>query len=225
MNANKAAWQFPRHIHYEKSLRAVAANWFASKRYSVSSKYKYILVNRDDWHHNLILPEVAHYIEEQKAESEGQKKAYPLHRYIHHGLSSQAMLFNLVGPLIVRKDLEPLRDAIEHNGIRWPEGKIHAAFEFEDRSIFNESQGQPTSIDLVIWSDSQPSIFIEGKLVEKEFGGCSVFAKGDCDGRNPASDFSFCYLHSIKRRYWELMKKHGFLKGRLVNDSICVMTS
>ena len=64
MNANKAAWQFPRHIHYEKQLRAVAAAWFASKGYAVSRKYKYILASRDDWHQNIILPEVAHYIEE-----------------------------------------------------------------------------------------------------------------------------------------------------------------
>jgi hypothetical protein len=59
MNANKAAWQLPRHIHYEKHLRAVAAAWFASKGYPVSRKIKYILVNRDDWHQNIILPEVA----------------------------------------------------------------------------------------------------------------------------------------------------------------------
>lgn len=135
------------------------------------------------------------------------------------------MLFNLVGPLIVRNDLESLRIALEPKGIHWPEGHVHAAFEFEDRTIFNESQGQPTSIDLVVWSDNKPSIFIEGKLVEKEFGGCSVFAKGDCDGRNPAQDFDLCFLHHIGRRYWDLMRVHGLLDGPIAQDSVCIITS
>ena len=65
----------------------------------------------------------------------------------------------------------------------------------------------------------------EAKLVEKEFGGCSAFAKGDCDGHNPAKDFNLCYLHHIGRRYWELMGKHGFLDGPLAKDSVCIMAS
>jgi len=45
---------------------------------------------------------VAAYIEEEHAQREAQQQGFPLHKYTHHGLSSQAMLFNLVGSLIVR---------------------------------------------------------------------------------------------------------------------------
>ena len=217
-------WTFPRHIHYEQSLRDVAAKWFTEKDYPVSKKMKYILASRDDWHKNIILPEVAEYIDDQKAKHEQAKLSYPLHRYIHHGLSSQALLINLIGPLIVREDLEPLKFAIENTGLEWPEGEISAEFEFEDREVFKENQGQPTSIDLVIGDDlNAPNIFVESKFVEKEFGGCSLFEKGDCDGSNPAVDFSRCYLHQVKRQYWVLMKKHGFLEGPLAKESTCIM--
>ena len=81
--------------------------------------------------------------------------------------------------------------------------------EYEDRSIFKEDQGQPTSIDLVITSpDDVPEIFIEAKFVEQEFGGCSVFQSGDCDGRNPAVNHELCYLHHIGRQYWSLMQQN-----------------
>lgn len=221
---NNPTWSFPRHIHYERTLRDVAAKWFLEKGYPVRKNMKYILASRDDWHRNIILPDVANYIEDQKAKNEQAKLSYPLHRYIHHGLSSQAMLFNLIGPLIVRYDLEPLKISVERIGLEWPEGVIQADFEFENREVFQENQGQPTSIDLVIGKEGDaPKIFIESKFVEKEFGGCSLFEKGDCDGSNPARDFSRCYLHHIGRQYWVLMKKHGLLEGPLSDESACIM--
>jgi hypothetical protein len=57
---------------------------------------------------------------------------------------------------------------------------------------------------------AEPIIFIESKLVEKEFGGCSVFSDGDCSGENPMTNKKQCYLHFIGRRYWDLMEKYGF---------------
>ena len=42
-----------------------------------------------------------------------------------------------------------------------------------------------------------PVLFVESKFVEKDFGGCSVFRNGDCDGRNPVSDPSDCYMHHL----------------------------
>jgi hypothetical protein len=222
----KTDWTFPRHRDYERALRDVAAAWFASKGFAVSNRYGYILANRDEWHQNIILPEVANYIKAEKEESERQRKNYPLHRWIHHGLSSQAMLFNLIGPLIVLKDFDPLRTVFEKQGISWPLGDISAEFEFDKREVFNETQGQPTSVDLVLRNDAgEPIIFVEAKLVEKEFGGCSLFSGGDCDGRNPAKDFSLCYLHNIDRWYWKLMDKHKFLDNTLAEDSTCIMTS
>jgi hypothetical protein len=132
------------------------------------------------------------------------------------------MLFNLVGPLVVQGDLTPLQQAFEMGGIPWPAGEVQAKFEAEDRKIFNEDAGQPTSIDLVIQGENEArSLFIEAKLVEREFGGCSVFQNGDCNGRNPAGELSHCYLHHIGRRYWELLGKHGFLSGLAGASPIC----
>ena len=112
------------------------------------------------------------------------------------------------------------------------QGDISAEFEYDDRRVFNERQGQPTSIDLVLRKGMlEPKIFVEAKLVEKEFGGCSLFSGGDCDGRNPAKDhspgddFPLCYLDTIDRWYWKLMDKHKFLDGPLAEDSTCIMTS
>lgn len=99
-------------------------------------------------------------------------------------------------------------------------------FEYEDRSIFNEDSGQPTSIDLVVLDGEQvPRILIESKFVEQEFGGCSVFAAGDCDGRNPSQDLGMCYLHHIGRRYWALMCKYGIDQGPIGSDSTCILAS
>ena len=212
---NEVTWDFPRHIYYERALRDVAAKWFAKKGYPVRQKMKYILA---------ILPEVVAYIDDQKAKHEQAKLSYPLHRYLHHGLSSQAMLFNLVGPLIVRNDLTPLKSTIEEIGLEWPARDVKGAFEFENRNVFLETQGQPTSIDLVIGENlDKPRIFVESKFVEKEFGGCSLFEKGDCDGRNPAPEFSNCYLHHIGRQYWVLMEKHGLLDEPLAKEATCIM--
>jgi hypothetical protein len=128
--------------------------------------------------------------------------------------------------LIVAKDLDPLRQAFTRQGIAWPEGEVSASFEYEDRAVFNEDTGQPTSIDLGLKDSSgQPRLFVEGKLVEKEFGGCSVFEAGDCDGRNPAHDSSLCYLHHLGRRYWELLDKHGFLSGAIGQNATCILAS
>ena len=210
-------WAYPRHLSYEKHLRGIAANWFRAKNYPTHPRYPYILAEYRDWSNNIILPDVAEYIQVQR-------QGFPLHKYIHHGLSSQAMLFNLVGPLIVRHDLEPLQVTLRNSGVRIPQGAISASLEYENRSVFNEDAGQPTSIDLVLHdSTGSPFLFIESKLVETGFGGCSVFAQGDCDGRNPAQDFSLCYLHHIGRRYWELMEKYGFLTGALRHNLTCVL--
>lgn len=211
-------WPYPFHRRYEEQMRAAAATWFSQRDVTVHRKYRYMLANRDDWQQNIILPEVAEYIQDQR-------RGFPLHKYIHHGLSSQAMLFNLIGPLIVRNDLEPLRLALQAQNIAVPD-VVSADFEYEDRTIFNEDSGQPTSIDLVLYDNEQtPRLLIEVKLVEKEFGGCSVFQRGDCDGRNPASDLNLCYLHHIGRRYWSLMEKYGFLDGVIAQNMTCVFST
>ena len=166
------------------------------------------------------------YIQKLKENHERNNEIFPLHKYIHHGLSSQALLFNLVGPLIVEHDLTPLKNVIERKGLIWPDVNAIAEFEFEERTIFNEDSGQPTSIDLVIKNSfDKPTLFIESKLVEKEFGSCSVYKDGDCNGQNPINNLSSCYLHFIGRTYWNLLEKYGFLNTQIAKDSLCVLVN
>ncbi|HSW47234.1 MAG TPA: hypothetical protein VLM89_16850 [Phycisphaerae bacterium] len=84
---------------------------------------------------NLICEDVADYIRRAQERHLGED-SFPLHKYLHHGLSSQAMAFNLIGPLIVRNDLAPLKTAIEKLGVPSPEGKVRAVFEHDERSVF-----------------------------------------------------------------------------------------
>jgi len=219
-------WQYPRHKHFEEQLRQAAKEWFAARQYAVHPRYAFCLAEWADWHKNIIVPEVAAYIENIRDERANAGQGFPLHDYIHHGLSSQSLLFNLVGPLITSNDLDPLRQAVRSSGLTWPGLSRQCTFEYEDRAVFNEDSGQPTSVDLVIGEpETAGSLFVECKLKETGFGGCSVFGGGDCDGDNPVGDFSRCYLHHIGRSYWTLLQKHGFLKGLVTTDSTCIMAN
>jgi len=215
-------WPYPRHKAFEILLRESNAKWFSERGYPVNNRMDYLLEHWEDWPNNIILPEVAQYIKAEQVRRNAEGDTFPLHKYIHHGLSSQAMLFNLIGPLAVRNDLAPMKAAFEVSVIPFPGGNATIKFEVENRKIFHEDTGQPTSIDLVIQSgDSIGSLFIEAKLVEREFGGCSVFAAGDCDGRNPSGNLARCYLHHLGRKYWVLLEKHGFLDGPAGTSPIC----
>jgi len=219
-------WGYPRHRRFVEQARSAATEWFRAKEMQVNPKYPYILAEWEDWPKNIILAEVANYIEEVAESQRAEGLNFPLHKYVHHGLSSQAMLFNLAGPLLVRRDLLPLRNVIERKELEWPDGGSRAMFEYEDRNIFNENSGQPTSIDLVVLDTcDRPKIFIESKFVEQEFGGCSVFGAGDCDGQNPAGDTSTCYLHHIGRKYWSLIQKYGIDNGSVGNDATCILAN
>jgi POLQ-like helicase len=219
------SWPYPHHNLFESELQSYAESYFHQKGYTVRKKQPYILTERKQWRNNIILTEVAEFITSERNQRASQHVSFPLHGYIHHGLSSQAMLFNLVGPLVIRDDFEPIKEVIESKGVNLPKGKITAQFEFEDRKVFNETHGQPTSIDLVLYIDSVPSLFIEAKFVERKFGGCSVFKRGDCEGRNPASQLSFCYLHQMPRWYWKLMLKHNVLNNAWKNSPVCPLAN
>ncbi len=217
-------WPYERREAYERRLQTTAAKWFAARGCSVRPKDRYILAEWDQWPENIILPEVAGFIAAARRDCESRGVPFPLHKYIHHGLSSQAMLFNLIGPLVVRRDLTPLQTAFLAAGIPWPGDGATATFEVEDRSVFNEDSGQPTSVDLVISGNGlAPGLYIEAKLSEHEFGVCSVFDQGNCEGMNPAADSSLCYLHFIGRRYWQRMAEHGCLEGPLLQSPVCLL--
>ncbi|MCC7352964.1 MAG: hypothetical protein IT330_04340, partial [Anaerolineae bacterium] len=98
-------WPYPRHRRFEETLREAASSWFEAKGFPVDDRYPFILADWADWPRNLLLPEVAFYIQKESAQAAAAGRPFPLHKYLHHGLSSQAMLFNLIGPLIVRNDL------------------------------------------------------------------------------------------------------------------------
>lgn len=211
------SWPYPRHKTFENLLRRAAERWFSAKGYKTHPKMGYCLADRDQWHENIICSDVVELIEAQRKQHLGDNP-FPLHKYLHHGLSSQAMAFNLVGPLVARDDLEPLRLTVECQQIAWPSGTEKAKFEYEDREVFNEDTGQPTSIDVTINS----GLFLEVKLVERGFGGCSVFADGDCEGRNPLpSGLGGCYLHHISRKYWQRMIEQGFNEVLFNKGPIC----
>lgn len=215
-------WPYPRHRRVDRELRRIAAEWFAAKGHPVHRRYPFILDVLKNWPRNIILPEVVEYIENERQVRQAAGEGFPIHKYLHHGLSSQAMVFNLIGPLIVRADYEPLRVVLASKDVAWPSGNVVGQFETEDRSVFNENYGQPTSFDVTITGEAGPGVYIESKFVERGFGGCSVYSTGDCDGRNPVHDPSLCYLDHIGRLYWRRLHEHGL--GELASGPICPMT-
>ena len=227
MNSRRLAqqWPFPRYKKFEKVLQSAATKWFKDKGQPTRPRTPYCLNSWSEWKKNIILDEVATYIENFKTECVRDAKPFPLHKFVHHGLSSQAMTFNLIGPFITRGDLDPLLELLHQENVDVAESVVSASFEYEDRTVFNEDAGQPTSIDVVLKNGNQePAVFIEVKLAEKEFGGCSVFHNGDCNGSNPLSGKNTCYLKHIGRKYWDLVEKHGLSK-RLCNEQQCIFVA
>ena len=222
-------WPYPRQQQYADMPRKAAAQWFADRGLCTHPKYSYCLHDWTQWPQNIILPEVVAHIEQQKAQCLGQDP-FPLHKYLHHGLSSQAMLFNLIGPLLTRSDLASLQAAFAAAGIPWPAGAVQLRLEESDRKVFNEDTGQPTSIDFTVCAEDKErsaALFVEAKLTEAAFGGCSVFAAGDCAGHNPLTapgGLTTCYLQHIGRTYWTHALEQGFADSPLANGPICPFT-
>lgn len=221
MSDNKNPYLARRRGQEVKKLRDKLSRYFAEKGYDVSNKYPFIL---DDWHswpQNIIHPGVVEYIQKVKAEKKKDNKPFPLHKYIHHGLSSQAMLFNLLGPLVVEKNYTVF-DRILQEIRTTPVGKVaQVEFEIENRDIFNENNGQPTSIDMVISTDANVNYYVEFKFTEAEFGGCTLFFNGDCDGTNPLENLDMCILQEARRKYWEVMYKQGLVTPKILSESRC----
>jgi len=212
----------PRRADWLPELRAQVAAYFAEKGLPVRATAPYILAGgKQRWPLNIIDPEVVAMIRTIMAERRAEGHPFPLHRWIRHGLSSQAVLFNLIGPVLLAKRWDVFDSILESAGIPLTGHVVDAKLEEEDRSIFNEGRGQPTSIDLYLQTDQGDTVCAEFKFTENGFGECSVFESGDCDGRNPVGDFDLCYLHSIGRTYWLLMDKHGLITDSLRANSVC----
>ncbi|MGD0113287.1 MAG: hypothetical protein ABSD48_15615 [Armatimonadota bacterium] len=199
------------------TLARAAAEWFGKRGLGTRRDLAYCLERTMPWQSNLILPELAHpdVIDESK-----------IHRHFRSGLSSQAMLLNLVGPLLLEGCFAPIEAAMRAQGIEWPDGISRGKFEYEDRRVFNETPpGTPTSIDLALLDGNEiPRIFIEAKLAEEGFGGCS--RASDCPIRdtNPLDDLDACYLHKQRgRTYWNVLTETGFLEGELARAPRCIL--
>lgn len=131
-----------------------------------------------------------------------------------HGLSSQALLLNLLGPLIVDRRWDLLTQVLQKANIPLQGEVAGAESEVENPKVLGEISGQPTSVDLCLYTTMRERVFVEFKFTEADFSGCSVFRDGDCDGRNPTQDFDLCYLHRNGRRYWPRMGKPRVLGGK-----------
>lgn len=216
-----AARQNNSYSAYRKQQDIIATTYFQKKGLQVHSKYSFILKDRDDWAQNIIIAEAARNIEEKKQQAESNKIAFPLHKYLHHGLSSQAMLFNLFGDPLSKKDFAFFQDVLQFTDIQIDD-RYELKFEHYNRKTFNENQQQPTSFDFAVFDSTgkHKNIFVEAKYVETEFGGCSAIEGGECDGLNPVSTPDLCYLTHKGRNYWELMKKYG-LDEVYIKSPIC----
>ncbi|RRR74065.1 MAG: hypothetical protein EI684_07765 [Candidatus Viridilinea halotolerans] len=219
---------YPSLQNLSTEVRAAAVAWFASHGLPTDAKYPHRLASDTDWQHNLILPEVRDYIAQELADAQaGRRCSFALHRDVGNGASSQAMAFNLLGPLLARNDLAPLAAVVTAAGLPWPR-QPQAALEVENRVVFSEQRGQPTSIDLVINggpADCGP-ICMEVKLTEGGFGNCGLFANGECsvDGNNPLGDLMQCKLYEKGYLYWQRMAEHGLLTEALREGEQCPLT-
>ncbi len=110
-------WHIPRHRDFEKQLRESNTHWFQRHDFPVNARMPYILESWEHWPRNMILEGVANYIQAEVDQRAAENRGFPLHKYIHHGLSSQAMLFNLVVPMILQQDLSPLLDVLRESGV------------------------------------------------------------------------------------------------------------
>jgi len=212
-------WSYKQYKDYRREQNIIAEKWFKEKVYPVNKKYSFILDKNSDWRKNILLKTVADFIEVTKRTYEKEGKPFPSHKYIHHGLSSQAMLFNLLGEVVLNKDYTFLSTVFN-----FPEVQItpisELLFEYSCRKTFNENQQQPTSFDFAIINKTGKNVFLEAKYVETEFGKCSTIETGECDGLNPIPDNNYCYLTYKGRNYWELMKKYKLDKP-FINSPIC----
>jgi hypothetical protein len=215
-------WSYNQFKDFRRQQNHFASSWFVKEKYLVSGKYPFILSDHADWKKNIILPCVADLIDELKIEYEAKGDPFPIHKYIHHGLSSQAMLFNLFGDPFIKQDFNLFSRLFPYEDVKI-QNDSELFYEYSDRETFKERQQQPTSFDFVIKNKSGKSLFIEAKYVEAEFGGCSTIKSGECDGLNPSLNHDLCYLSHKGRNYWELMEKYG-LSQVFDNSPICPFT-
>jgi|GEM_PF-245332 len=222
---------------FRRDAEQAASAWFENNGTTCTQQHPYIPAGRKRRKDapidgavraNMLNPSVVSVLEER-----ARSQPFALHGHAHNGLSSQAMLFNLVGRLVKDGDIDAMRAAFDAAGAPWPQHRLPReraveAFEYEDRAVFNERQSQPTSIDLVIGEPAKPgALYVEAKFVEREFGACSQFRRGNCDGGNPLQDVSngldACPLHKLGRTYWRRLQAVGADWAGVFGGDVCPM--
>ena len=210
----------PGHDAFVGTLEKAAAAYFKSKGARTLRDRPHVLASRSAWTDNFLQEALRVALRLPKGS---------LDRGAHNGLSSQAMLLNLVGPLVSRRHLTPLKAALERAGVEWPGRRTTPRFEHRDASVFVEGGRYPTSIDLFLdgGADGHP-LAIECKMAEDEFGPCTAHRSHRCRGANPAVEFSICYLQKrpprgAGRRYWSVMEEFGCMTPGVRDYRGCVM--
>lgn len=212
-------WPYSRRSGWIGAQRRTVTAYFKKRNIPVNSS-GYILADRTAWEGNLVDAALKLWLLELQRERQAKGNAFPIHKWIHHGLSSQALLVNLLGPVLRERRWDVMDEVLKQAKLPLAGRIMSVDLEHENRDVFDEHRGQPTSFDLACDTDANERVFIEFKFTEAEFGGCSIFQKGDCDGANAATDHSSCYLHHIGRGYWDAMDRHG-LTATVRSDATC----
>ncbi len=184
-----------------------AADWFNKNNSETRKDLPYCLESTD-WRKNIISERVIEYLNGCISIARSNEKAFPFHKHINSGKSSQALAFNLFGPIIVSNDFISLNALLAENGII-DEDICSVEFEYSDIVIFNEKRS-PTSIDIVLKNSlDKPIVFIECKLTEDGFGGCSRYRDKKCNGMNPLNKSNECYWETRDIHYWRKVTEHS----------------
>jgi POLQ-like helicase len=209
---------------FQSELQAAAAAWFARRGYTVREDSAYCLREPFLWHHNIILPEVVRLVHHTCQTWKPRHPGLPgcLRDDLHHGLSSQGMGFNLLGPLVARNDLAPLKEAFTAVGGRWCMSTPNTHFAYYNRRVLGERDGMPTCLDFAL-TNRKTGLFMDIKLAETGFAGCPFHRDGTCDGRNPctAGRVAECPLTRSGSTTWRLMESFGLAEAALVDGDTC----
>lgn len=77
---NAQTWPYPRHRNFDEQLREANVRWFAERGLAVNPRMSYLLARWEDWPKNIILPEVAKYIEAEQTLRIQQGRGFTLHK-------------------------------------------------------------------------------------------------------------------------------------------------
>jgi hypothetical protein len=209
---------------FEAELQAAAATWFKKHGHPVRKDMDSCISESNLWHHNIILPEVARLIRITASTWNRRVPGVPsrFEGTLHHGLSNHAMAFNLLGPLVARKDLAPIKAAYEAVGGRGQWNELYAYFEAHDRKVFNELEGAPTCLDFAIMGNGI-GLFMDVMFTQSGFGGCPHIQDGSCDGKNPCSfgKISECALTRSGNTLWTRMEEWEMSQAIQIDGDTC----